>query len=142
VRAFALAEQTLGADGPAGYFDVYESILYRLTEARIKLKRYQEAESSLRRLKTLEGKMHASKPALRSRILEIDLMLAHGRYKDAETLSSEGLAIAQAAEGACSTSAMRLRQQLAAALAHQGSTPLPKPVPDCGSDRLAAHKTI
>jgi serine/threonine-protein kinase len=140
-RAFAMAEQTLGADGPAGYFNVHEGILYRLTEARLKLKRYEEAESSLRRLKALEKKMHPGKPALRSRILEVDLMMAYGRYKDAEALSGEGLVIARTAEGECSTSAIRLRQQLDAALKHQGSAIPSEHAPDCSSGPKTAHDT-
>lgn len=119
-RVLAQAEQVLGADVQPRYANIHLSTLYELTRARIALKHYAQAEESLARLKAAEARSAPPIGDLRSRILQVDLMLAHARYADAQRLSGESLALAAKSGNACSRYAGRLREQYLAALRKQG----------------------
>lgn len=132
---FLQAEHVLGPAGPAGYFNVYEAILDRLTQTRIRLGHYQDAEQSLAKLKNVERTQPPS-PDPRSRGLQIDLMLAYKRYREAAQLAAAGFAATRGPDGKCSAQALHLREQYTTAIRMQADkkadpdAPLPLCAPD------------
>jgi serine/threonine-protein kinase len=125
-RTYMDAEKALGPNGPDGYLNVYEAILYRLTDTRVRLKRYEQARSSLEKLKLIERQLPQSKR--KSRLLTIDLLLAEARYVQAADQAAKAFSAERDASGRCSEEGERMREQYAQAMgagAKSGAAALP-----------------
>ncbi|WP_158544965.1 serine/threonine-protein kinase [Dyella monticola] len=102
-RYFAQADAVLGHKAPDGYVDVYEEILYQLTNAQVHNKHYGQAEASLQRLETVEAQLPGT--AARGKSLHVDLLLGEGKYAQAERLAKDDYET-DAALGNCSKAAI------------------------------------